>query len=263
VTDSNAATASSNYALTVNPAATALPLIGGVANAAGGQLAVAPNTWVSIYGSNFTPAGFTGDWGESIVNGKLPTSLDGVSATVGGQAAFVSYVSAAQINVLLVDQGPGPTQVTVTTAAGTSTPVTVSSQQYSPAFFPWPNGQPVATHLDYTLAAKNGTLLGTPTIPAKPGEVIVLWCTGFGPTTPTAPSGVVIPVSPTFNTATPATVTIAGVAASVYGTALASGFAGLYQLAVTVPASLPNGDYTLIASINGAQTPATTLTVQN
>jgi len=59
------------------------------------------------------------------------------------------------------------------------------------------------------------------------------------------------------------TVTIAGVPSAVYGTALASSFAGLYQLVVTVPATLPNGDYPLIATINGTQAPTVTLTVSN
>jgi uncharacterized protein (TIGR03437 family) len=224
---------------------------------------VAPNAWVSVYGSNLVPAGFTGDWSKAIIDGKLPTTLDGVSVTVGGQAAFVSYVSPGQVNALLPNVGFGPLPVTVTTPAGTSTPFIVNSQQFSPAFFPWPNSQPVATHLDYTLAAKNGTFDGTPTVPAKAGEVIVLWCTGFGPTNPTAPTGVPIPVTTTYNTASAATVMIGNVPATVFGTALAPGFAGLYQMALTVPASLPDGDYTLIANINGAQTPATTLTVQN
>jgi uncharacterized protein (TIGR03437 family) len=59
------------------------------------------------------------------------------------------------------------------------------------------------------------------------------------------------------------TVTVGGVAASVYATALAPGFASLYQVAVTVPASLAPGDYPVVASIGGAQSPSTTLiTVQ-
>ena len=46
-------------------------------------------------------------------------------------------------------------------------------------------------------------------------------------------------------------------------TVLAPGFAGEYQVMVTVPASLANGDYPLVATINGAQSPTVTLTVHN
>jgi len=145
----------------------------------------------------------------------------------------------------------GGAPVTVQTAAGTSTPVMVASQPFSPAFFPWPNGQPVATHLDYSWAVKNGTFAGATTVPAKPGEYIILWGTGFGPTTPTSPTGVTIPASTTYYTANAAYVLIGGVKAPVYATALASGFAGLYQVVAMVPATLSNGDYSLVATVGG------------
>jgi uncharacterized protein (TIGR03437 family) len=218
---------------------------------------------VSIYGSNFTAPGFTDDWGKSIVNGNLPTVLDGVSVTAGGQPAYIAYVSATQINALLPNVGFGQLQLIVTTPGGVGTPITLNSQQYSPAFFPWPNNQPVATHADYSLAAKNGTFTGTATVPAKPGEVIILWCAGFGPTNPPEPFGVPIPATPTYYAATPPSVTIGNLAAPVYGIALAPGYAGLYQLLVTVPSPLANGDYPVIASVNGVQTPTATLTIQN
>jgi len=263
VIDSNGLTASATYSLTINPVATTAPVITGISNAAGAQLILAPNAYASIYGLNFAPAAFTDDWSKSIVNGQLPITLDNVKVSIGGQPAYVSYVSATQINVLLPSVGFGSMAVTVTTSAGTSLPASVTVQQYSPAAFPWPNGQPVATHVDFSLAAKPGTFPTQTTVAAKPGEAIIVWATGYGPTTPAYPGGVQIPASPTFNTTIPVTVTIAGVPSAVYGTALASSFAGLYQLVVTVPATLPNGDYPLIATINGTQAPTVTLTVSN
>jgi uncharacterized protein (TIGR03437 family) len=250
--------------VTVNQAAAgSLPVVSGVSNAASGRTVIAPNTWISIYGANFTAAGFSDDWSKSIMSGNLPTALDGVSVSVGGLPAYVSFLSAGQINVLTPNVAAGSASVTVTTAAGTSAPMNVTSQQFSPAFFPWPNGQPVATHLDYSWAVKNGTFAGATTVPAKPGEYIILWGTGFGPTTPTAPTGVTIPASATYYTANPAYVAIGGVKAPVYATALAPGFAGLYQVVAMVPATLSNGDYSLVATVGGVATAATTLTVQN
>jgi uncharacterized protein (TIGR03437 family) len=122
----------------------------------------------------------------------------------------------------------------------------------------------VATHADFTWSVKNGTFAGTTTVPAKPGEAIILWGTGFGPTSPAEPIGVQIPASPTYYVSTPATVTIGSTSAAVYATALAGGFAGLYQLVVTIPSSLANGDYPVIATINGAQSPTgVLLTIHN
>jgi uncharacterized protein (TIGR03437 family) len=241
------------------------PTISGVSNAAGGQAGVFPNAYVSIYGSNFAPAGFTDPWDKAIVNGKLPTSLDNVTVNIGSQQAYVSYVSATQINILVPNVGLGSMPVTVSTSAGTSQAFTVNSQQYSPAFFNLPNNQPVATHNDATssLAVKNGTYPSLTTVPAKPGEAIILWGTGFGPTNPATPFGVALPSSPTYYTATPVTATIGGTPAAVYATALSPGFAGLYQVVVTVPPSLGNNDYPLVVTVNGAQSPTWTLTVHN
>jgi uncharacterized protein (TIGR03437 family) len=165
--------------------------------------------------------------------------------------------------VLAPDVGPGNLAVTVTTPAGTSAPVTAAAASVQPAFFQWGN-YAVATRQDYSLAVKNGTFPGVTTSPAEPGEVIILWGTGFGATNPAAPTGTVVPTTATYLTASPVTVTVGGIAAQVYGAALTSGNVGLYQVAIQIPAGLANGDYAVIASISGSSSPATTLiTVQN
>jgi uncharacterized protein (TIGR03437 family) len=51
-------------------------------------------------------------------------------------------------------------------------------------------------------------------------------------------------------------VTINNVPATVYGAALAPGFAGLCQVAIQVPPSLADGDWTVQASIGGVTSPA-------
>ena len=68
-----------------------------------------------------------------------------------------------------------------------------------------------------------------------------------------------VPSDRTYATATAPTVTINNLPAVVYGAALAPGFVGLYQVAIQVPASIPNGDWPIIASIGGAQSPNTLL----
>jgi uncharacterized protein (TIGR03437 family) len=240
-----------------------VPSISGVSNAASGQAAIASNAFVSIYGSSFTAAGFSDDWSGWIANGILPTTLDGVKVSIGGNPAYVSFVSPGQINALAPSVASGNAQVTVTAANGSTATVTVTAQQFSPAFFPWPNGQPVATHLDYSWAVKTGTFAGTTTVPAKPGEVIILWGTGFGPTIPAAPTGVTIPATTTYYAANVITATVGGVNAPVYGAALAPGFAGLYQVVVTIPGTLANGDYALVATVGGAAAATVMLTVHN
>jgi uncharacterized protein (TIGR03437 family) len=229
------------------------PALTSVVNAAGFQPGIVANSWVTIKGTNL--ASTTGDWSSSIVNGALPTSLDGVSVTMGGKPAYVYYISPGQLNVLAPDLPAGPVTVTVTTPGGTSTSFAATASVYGPAFFLWPGSQVVATRQDYSYAVKAGTFAGAATVPAKPGEVLILWATGFGPTMPAAPSGVSVPASGGYSTATSPTVTINNTPAVVYGAALAPGSAGLYQIAIQVPNTLADGDWPLQASIGGTLSP--------
>lgn len=116
----------------------------------------------------------------------------------------------------------------------------------------------MATHLDYRLAVANGTFSGLATVPAKPGEVIILWGTGFGATSPAAPEGIEVPSGTTY-TANMVTVTVGRQPAVVYGAALVPGDAALYQIAIQVPASLANGDYPVVANVSNHGSPATVL----
>jgi uncharacterized protein (TIGR03437 family) len=232
----------------------------GVVNGASFQPGIVPGSWATIQGGNLSTV--TDTWNNFIVNGQLPTTVDGVSVSVGGQSAYVYYVSAGQINFIVPEVPVGPQQVLVQNSAGTSSAATVTVGTFGPAFFPWPNNQVVATRQDFTLAAANGTFAGTTTTPAKPGDTIILWGTGFGPTNPTAPQGEATPGNATYSTATP-TVEINNVSATVYGAALAPGFAGLYQVAIQVPASLGNGTWPVVATIGGVSSPSgMVLTVQ-
>jgi uncharacterized protein (TIGR03437 family) len=233
-----------------------------VSSSAGSQNVIAPNTWISVYGTNFAAAGFTDDWSHSIVNGNLPTTLDGISVTVGGQAAYVNYVSSTQINVLTPNIDFGPVQVTVANTSGLSNSVTITSQTVSPGFFEWPNNQPVATHADYTPAAAPGTFSDLTTVPAAPGETIILWGSGFGPTTPATPFGVQVPATGTFLSG-PVTAMLNGQPVSVYlnAAALASGDAGLFQVAITIPSSVVTGLYPTTTTIGLTSSPPQSLTI--
>jgi uncharacterized protein (TIGR03437 family) len=228
-------------------------LANGVVNGASHQPGVVPNSWVSILGTNLAPR--TGDWSNAIVGGKLPTTLNSVSVSVGGKPAYVYFTSPTQVKVLAPDVASGPVAVTVTNASGTSSPVAARASQYGPAFFLWPDNQVVATRQDSRFAAKAGTLSGATTTPAKPGDVLILWATGFGPTNPVAPPGVAVPGKPTYATATTPTVTINNTRATVFGAALAPAAAGIYQIEIQTPTTLADGDWPIQATIGGVQSP--------
>src|SRR5690348_1404202 len=92
------------------------PVISLVANAEGESPTIAPNTWVEIKGTRLARAGDSRTWQSSDVhNNQMPVSLDGVSVTVNGKAAYIYYISPAQVNVLTPpDALPGTVLVQVT-----------------------------------------------------------------------------------------------------------------------------------------------------
>ena len=216
-----------------------------VVNAASLQAGIAAGGWISIFGANL--AAVTDDWTHSIVDGRLPTSLDGVSVTAGGHAAYVAYVSATQINAIAPEVDAGTVSVVVRGPNGTGAHVTAVAETIQPAFFQWGN-YAAATDLDYSAATH-----------VAPGEVVILWGTGFGPTTPAAPAGIAVPLGAFYQTTSPVKVTLGNIPVVVYSAALAPGFAALYQVAIQVPESLPDGDYPVVTTVSGVQSPSNVL----
>ncbi|HWB83708.1 MAG TPA: choice-of-anchor V domain-containing protein [Bryobacteraceae bacterium] len=226
----------------------------GVVNGASFQVnqGITAGSWVSIFGSNL--ANTSRQWtDQDIVNNNLPTSLDGVSVTIDGKPAYVEFINDKQINVQApADTNAGPVELVVNNNGTTSDSFTVQMQPYSPAFFEYGGKYAIATRYP------EGTLIGDPaatpgTVAAKPGDILILWGTGFGPTSPAVPPGVVPQVIAPATTATP-TITIGNVNVQLVYSVL-SQFAGLYQVAVQLPNGLPSGDVPIHAAVQGTQSP--------
>ena len=88
-------------AIPAAPAVTAGNIVSAATSVAG---PMAPNSWVTIYGTNLGVT--TRAWTDSdFVNGRIPFSLDGVSVVLNlfgaPRLAYVGYVSPTQINFLL------------------------------------------------------------------------------------------------------------------------------------------------------------------
>jgi uncharacterized protein (TIGR03437 family) len=237
------------------------PQISLVANAEGESPAIAPNTWVEIKGSNLAPAGDSRIWqGSDFVNNQMPVKLDGVSVTVNGKNAFVYYISPTQVNILTPpDTISGPVQVVVSNNGVASGAYSAQAQAVSPSFFVF-NGGPyvAATHANGSLLGPTSLYSGS-TTPAKPGETIVLYANGFGPTTNPVVSGSVIQSG----TLVPQPVIkIGGITATVTFAGLVS--PGEFQFNVVVPLSIADGDQPVTASFNGMNTQSgTMITVQH
>jgi uncharacterized protein (TIGR03437 family) len=246
---------SSGYAATLSLAVTetapaaSLPVItpGSISNAASGAAGVSPGAWTSIFGTNLAASTQTLS-SSGITNNEMPTTLGGASVELDGNAAFIDYVSPTQINVLSpADTKTGSVQVTVTNSAGTSAAVSTTLQPVLPGLF---------TKSNYVSAVRvSDSALLSAAIPAKAGDVIELYGTGFGPTTTTVAPGLVF--TGAYPTSNNVTVTIGGVSALVSFAGLVS--PGLYQINLTVPAGVPVGDNAVIATVGGFSTQSTAL----
>ena len=223
-----------------------------IVNGASYGPSIAANTWITVLAGGLSST--TRSWTATDFSGsKLPTVIDGVSVTVNGEAAYVSYVNPMQLNFLSPsDMATGPAQIKVTNNGEISAAVTTNALSAAPAFF-WLSGNKylVATHADGALIGPASLISGV-TTPAAAGETIVLWGNGFGATAPAAPNGQV--VTEPFPMATKPSITIGGVNAVVTYAGLIG--SGLYQINVVVPASLTTGDAAVVATASGQQSQA-------
>lgn len=231
-----------------------------IGNAANTQTSgIAPNTYVSIYGQNLSPV--TRNWTNSDFTGgtRLPVSLSGVSVTVNGKAAYVYYISPKQIDVLTpVDTATGPVNVVVTSNGLVSATASSTMASVSPALFLLKDNKSVAA------VHENGGVVGATALyaglssPAKAGEIISIFATGLGATSPAFGDGV-IPAAPLTMAATP-TVSFGGSPATVTYAGLVA--AGVYQINVVVPA-VAAGDVAVTITAGGVTSASNTIvTVQ-
>jgi uncharacterized protein (TIGR03437 family) len=218
----------------VAPDYTAASIVNSADNLSG---VLAPNTIGTIYGTNlaYGTAGLTpGD----VQGGVLPIVLGDSETQVffGNYPADLYYVSPGQINFLVPPMMlPGPVSFRVVVDALEGKSIQLKLAPAAPGLF----AMVAKNGITYAIATRvDGSLLTAS--PAKPGDIVVLWATGLGITTPPAIYGqlptAAAPLEPGANLA----VLLNGVAvgSSAIGYAgVAPGFAGLYQINLTLPKS--------------------------
>ena len=208
----------------------------------------APGELVEIYGTNL--AQVTTDL-SGWPGGSLPRALNGVAVAVGGQFARMLYVSPLQVNAELAFETPvGSQLLSVNNGIAPSNAISMNVAGIAPAL--------------YGIVFKNAdfSLVG-PSNPARAGDVLVLYTTGMGQTTPILTTGQTVPLGPPFFNTAPATVTIGGRNATViYSIAAPPYVAGLYQMAVTLPAALGPGSVPIVLSAGGLASNIVTIPVQ-
>ncbi len=218
-------------AVAAAPGAVILPVLAtdGVVDAASftPQLPLAPGAIISLFGSGLAAAeAFAGSV-------PLPRQLRGVRVRIGEEDAPLFYVGPNQINA----------QVPVSARPGTvvSIAVNVGGQWSAPQSYRIAAVQPSIFQSDGLAAARDAQsrpiTFGNP---ARIGSALQLFATGLGAVDPAAATGAAAPASSTVRS--PVRVRFGGVEVPVSFQGLAPGSVGLYQVNVTLPATVPTGD---------------------
>jgi len=241
----------------------AVPTIAGVSDAASGRAVISTNSIISIYGGPFASAGDKyGARRNDLSEGKVPAELACVAVEIAGQRVPVFYVQSDQINAQApIMFGSGPVDVRVILNPGSrekevrSAIFAASQQPYSPALFTF-NGKSVAAlnaSNKYSYVADPSVVPGA--APAKPGDVVVLYGTGFGFTEPIYQPGEfsegAVPIKGEV------TVTLGGMAVpkeNLLYTGLSPDAPGFYQFNIKLPDSVQDGDVPVVMSIGGVAT---------
>jgi uncharacterized protein (TIGR03437 family) len=262
----NPSTAYVNLHTTANPGgavraqlggAPATPSATGAAANVSTVTTLAPGTIFSIYGTNL--AALAADLsGMSPFFPAVPNGLNGVSVKVGGNTAPLYYVSPGQINAEVpYETAAGNQNIVVTTAGGSST-IAATVAATAPSIFILDNANKIGTLVkgaDFSVINASNKV--------KVGDLVVIYSTGLGQTTPAVQTGVLVqpPSATSFNNTVPVTVMVDTKSAPIIYSIASPGFTGLYQTAFTVPAGV-SGPVPLVLSAGGAASNTVMLNVQ-
>ena len=155
---------------------------GGIVNAANNRGGgIAQGSFFTIYGSNLGPA-----TPQQVYQFPIPDNLGGVTVTVTQGSttvkAYMFYVSATQINAIMPSNAPlGNVQIAVNYNGVVSTAAAATIVKTAFGIFSTAGGPGPGIILNYNSATDQPLNLAS--IPAKPGQVEVMWGTGLGPIT--------------------------------------------------------------------------------
>jgi uncharacterized protein (TIGR03437 family) len=194
----------------------------GIVNAASFVPSLSPGSLATIFGAGLS-AGMTAQ-----ANLPLPYGLANVQVLINGLAARLLFVSDSQINFLVPADLAGSTvEVEIMNPFGRSGPNVVPVSAASPGVF---------------AIVVAGTGQTTVTRAVRAGDILEIYATGIGRSTPT--------------------VLIGSVGANVVYSGPHSVFPGLYQINAVVPPDIGAGDLTLTVLSEGVRSNATPLRMQ-
>jgi uncharacterized protein (TIGR03437 family) len=207
---------------------------------------LAPGSIAAIFGSNLTdgtsclPPSCRPTFGA---DGSLGTMMSGAQVTVNGTPVPIFYASPRQLGIQIPTELTGASATVQVSVSGQgSSAQTVSLSAVSPGIFSFSadgKGPGAITHADGSPATSQS--------PAQPGELVIVYATGLGQTTPTAATGRVPPSAS--KSVAPVTVIIDGNPVTPDFAGLSGCCAGLNQINFRIPSNTRPGNVCLVLSI--------------
>jgi uncharacterized protein (TIGR03437 family) len=234
-----------------------------VVNAASFRPGLGVNSMITMLGSGWTSDQMRREvLPLDLLDDKFPLELACVGLRIGGVRAPVTFVSGSQINAQVptaVFSGPVRVEVLSNPGRANETKAELSgvpASQYAPAFF-LDGRRIIAQHADGELVSEKR--------PARPGDIVHLYGTGFGVTEPVYQAGEIVGARAPLRDA--ASVSMGGTTLAssdvLYAGLLPGWISGVYEFVVRLPGSVPTGDVPVAVRIGGSMTqPEATLTVQ-
>ncbi len=201
------------------------PVITGVTNAASGlsSTSISPGEIIVLYGSGLGPS---------------QLAQAGTTVTINGIPAPILYTSASQVAAIVPYSITGATaQITAAYQGQPTAAFRVPISSSAPGIFTYDStGKGPAAALN-----QDGITVNTAANPAEVGDVVSLFATGEGQTSPVGVDGK-LAVVPLPQPVLPVTVTIGGQNAEIlYAGGAPGAVAGLMQINVRIPSGIPTG----------------------
>jgi uncharacterized protein (TIGR03437 family) len=230
---------------------------GGVVHAASLEsgVPIAPGGLITLFGARLADA-------TGLASGlPLPTVLNGTEVRLGDRPLPLLFTSDGQLNAQVPYDVPADTQhqITVKRGAAFAVPETLTVAPAQPGVFT----KSQSGSGQAAIVRQDGVTLAEPGTAARKGEVVIIYCAGLGPVSPSVESGRPAPASPLSGVVNPVTVTIGGAEAQVLFAGLAPGFSGLYQINAFVPqGSLTGNAVEVIIEAAGQRSRPVTIAVE-
>jgi uncharacterized protein (TIGR03437 family) len=228
---------------------------GGVTNSAGaGEIrGVAAGSVASLFGENFTAESMVGP------TSPLAHTLAGVTVHIGTRSLPLYFASPTQINFLIpADLATGDHVVTVSSEGMPDVTSAFSVVRNAPGLF-----STVADGQTYAMVMHEDGTPVTASAPARQGELLTAYGTGFGPTDHVRSEGGIVPSSPRFLLLDPVTIEVGGNPVKPESAIAAPGRVGIDSIQFRLDGTTPTGAaIPVTVTVNGVRSNSLVLSIQ-